>query len=174
MDINTLTSPCLLTSALLIPAKLVGYINCKWEGQYPAVIAMDTWHGHTHIVHLGWSRNHLCVYVCVIVHVSEVGQQRRYLTHPEKTSGEQSSHWLQLTHTDKGYQSYTQSHLCCTCTGAHKNIWLNLWTHTKSQWTRHRSANTCRCKDWRCSRHCGDGGFFHPSIYVCNKNTFPL
>lgn len=58
VDINILTSP------RLNPAKSVGYINCKWEGQHLAGIAMDTWHGHTHIVHLGWSRNRLNVRVC--------------------------------------------------------------------------------------------------------------
>lgn len=86
VDINTPSSPHLLTPVLLIPAKLVGYITCKWEGHHPAVITMDTWHRHIHIVHLGWSS--LELHVCVIARLSEVGQQRRYLTHPEKISGE--------------------------------------------------------------------------------------
>lgn len=106
-------------------------------------------HTHTHTLYILAGPGTTCVCMCAIVHVSEVGQQQRYLTHPEKTSGEQSSHWLQLTHTHKGYQSYTWSHLCCTCTGAHKNIWLNLWTHTKtkSQWTWHRGAKTGGVQD---------------------------
>lgn len=49
VDINTLTSPCLLTFVPLIPAKLVGYINSKWEGQHPAVNCYGylAW-AHTH------------------------------------------------------------------------------------------------------------------------------
>ena len=129
------SSPRLLTLELLIPAKLVGYITCKWEGQHPAVIAMDTWHGHTHTSYiLAGPVLSVCVRVCVIVHVSEVGQQQqRYLTHPEKTSVEfkQPSHWLQLPVCARKTINNTHAAIrpCCIRTSAGMRAHTHIHQH---------------------------------------------
>ena len=71
--------------------------------------------------------------VCVIVHVSEVGQQQqRYLTHPEKTSGQfkQPSHWLQLP--VYAHKTINNTHAairsCCIRTSAGMHTHIHTYT----------------------------------------------
>lgn len=109
-----------LFSSSVNAAKSVGYVTCNWEGQHHIstqqsllwILGRDT-----HIRHLGQSTSEMCVCFCVCetVRVLAVEQQRCYLTHPEKTSGEfkQPSHWFQLIpHTP----THTQISSCCTQT----------------------------------------------------------
>ena len=79
-------------------------------------LAWTRTHRHTLCILAGSLWSHMCV--CVIVHVSEVGQQRCYLTHPVKTSGEFEQAWLLLP---------THTHTPCTCRPPHTHA----HTHTQ-------------------------------------------
>lgn len=127
-------------------------------------------HTHTHIVHLGWSRNHLCVYVCD----SACIRSRAAAALPNSPRKDIWGAVLSLITAYAHSQRLSIIHMKPFVLYMHwctqKHLAQPLDTH-KDKVT---MDMTQRCKDWRCSRHCGDGGIFHPSICVCNKNTFPL
>lgn len=101
--------------------------------------------------------------VCVIVHVSEVGQQQqRYLTHPEKTSGQfkQPSHWLQLPVCAHKTINNTHVAICSCCIRTSAGMHTHIHTHTHlgqipaAQEQKFQHTHHIHRLYSECSRHC--------------------